>query len=160
MSTKPRGRIGGNRSDRNGTARNGINRNGTGRNRINRNGTGRNRINRNGTDRNGINRNGIYRNGTDRNRQKSRRAKSVLKAVILLEMLAIGVVVYALRLSMRAGGNDRQYDRRRKGQRRKRLCGQKGQEDFGILVRRKRNVTEGDGICGCTPWRFWLRPCS
>ena len=145
MSTKPRGRIGGNRSDRNGTARNGINRNGTGRNRINRNGTGRNRINR---------------NGTDRNRQKSRRAKSVLKAVILLEMLAIGVVVYALRLSMRAGGNDRQYDRRRKGQRRKRLCGQKGQKDFGILVRRKRNVTEGDGICGCTPWRFWLPPCS
>ena len=61
MSTKPRGRIGGNRSDR---------------------------------------------NGTDRNRQKSRRAKSVLKAVILLEMLAIGVVVYALRLSMRAGGNE------------------------------------------------------
>lgn len=111
MSTKPRGRIGGNRSDRNGTARNGINRNGTSRNRINRNGTDRNGINRNGTGRNRINRNrtgrnGINRNGTDRNRQKSRRAKSVLKAVILLEMLAIGVVVYALRLSMRAGGNE------------------------------------------------------
>lgn len=98
MSTKSGDRIGGNRTSRNRTDKE--------RTDVNR--TGRGGTNGNRTNRGGAKENRIGRNRTDRNRmrQKSRKTKSVLKAVILLEILAIGVVLHALRLSTREEGNE------------------------------------------------------
>lgn len=118
MSRKSGDRIGGNRIGRNGTDKGMRDENRADRSRpdvgrIDGNRSGRKRpdvgrADRNRTGRGGTSGDRINRNGTDRNRRrhKSRKAKSALKAVILLEMLAIGVVLHALRLFTREKGNE------------------------------------------------------
>lgn len=108
MSTKSEDRIGGNRIGRNGTDKGMRDGNRAAGSRADVGRNGRNKLDERRRDgnRSGRNRPDVGRTDRNRRRQKSRKTRSALKAVILLEMLAIGVVLYALSLSTREEGNE------------------------------------------------------